>query len=116
MDTSGKMTAGLSNGSSSVARTVDKASTGAHSVINKVSEAAHPALDRFASGAHRAVDKMAGATTQTAQTISEKSVQLREVQMRATEQCRVYVRANPMVAVGIALAAGYLLSRLLRPR
>jgi ElaB/YqjD/DUF883 family membrane-anchored ribosome-binding protein len=116
METPGNMTTGFNNGGSPVAKTVDKASTGAHSVINKVSEAAHPALDRFASGVHRAVDKVAGATTQTAQTLSEKSVQFRKVQIQATEQCRVYVRANPLAAVGIALAAGYLLSRLLRAR
>ena len=92
---------------------VNKATTGAHSVIDKVSQAAHPALDRFASGAHRAVDKVAGATTQTAQTLGERSRQFKGFQAQAMEQSRAFIRANPMAAVSMALAAGYVLARLL---
>jgi ElaB/YqjD/DUF883 family membrane-anchored ribosome-binding protein len=32
------------------------------------------------------------------------------------EETRDYVRANPMMSIGIAVAAGYLIGRALRPR
>jgi len=116
MDASGKIAIDSSNGGSPVSRTIDRASAGAHNAIDKVSDAAHPALDRVASGAHRAVDTVASATTQSAQSLGVKREQLRNAGTRAAEQCRGYVRANPATSVGIALAAGFLLSRLLRSR
>jgi ElaB/YqjD/DUF883 family membrane-anchored ribosome-binding protein len=113
MDTSGKATAGLNESSRTGARTVDQASAGAHAVIDKVSEAARPMVDRVASGAHQAVDKIAGAAGQAAETLGVTGEQLKDAQIRAMEQCRGYVRDNPIASLGIAIAAGFLLSRLL---
>jgi len=45
-----------------------------------------------------------------------KGGQLKNAQAQALAQARIYVRDNPLAAVGIAVAAGYLLSRLLRFR
>jgi ElaB/YqjD/DUF883 family membrane-anchored ribosome-binding protein len=115
MDTSGKITSGFNEGGR-MARTVEKASTGAHSVIDKVSQAAHPAMDRFSSGAHHTVDRAASAATQTAAAFNVKREQLRHARVRTMEETREYVRANPLTSVGIAVAAGYLISRLLRSR
>ncbi|MEO8156596.1 MAG: hypothetical protein ABI648_02285 [Betaproteobacteria bacterium] len=95
---------------------VERASTGAHNVINKVSEAAHPALDRISSGAHHGVDKAASAVTRTAAMFNEKREKLKYAQARTMEGTRNYVRANPITSVGIALAAGYLISRLFQSR
>jgi ElaB/YqjD/DUF883 family membrane-anchored ribosome-binding protein len=89
---------------------------GAHDAIDKVSDAARPAVDRIASGAHQAVDKVASVAAQAAETLGVKGEQLKDMQTRAMEQCRVYVRENPVASLGIAVAAGYLLSRLLRSR
>ena len=99
--------------SRTVAPTVDRVRAGAHSVIDKVSDVAHPMVDRVASGAHQTVDKLAGAAGQAAETLGVKGEQLKDAQMRAMEQCRGYVRDNPIASLGIALAAGFLLSRLL---
>ena len=110
------VTPSYNDGSGTLARTVDQASTGAHDVIDKVSGAARPAVDRFASGAHQAVDKIASAASQAAETLGMKGAQLKNAQVRAMEQCRGYVRENPVTALGIAIAAGYLLSRLWRSR
>jgi ElaB/YqjD/DUF883 family membrane-anchored ribosome-binding protein len=105
---------GVPNESSRPAtRVVDQASAGAHTVIDKVSDAARPMVDRVASGAHQAVDKIAGAAGQAAETLGVTGGQLQEAQMRAMEQCRGYVRDNPIASIGIAIAAGFLLSRLL---
>ena len=117
METSGKLT-GMGDGSTSgtVARTVDQATTGAHRVIDRTAEAARPAVDRVASTAHQAVDRVAGAATSAAETLDMKTELLLDAQARFSEDCRDYVRENPMMAVGIAVAAGFVLSRLLSSR
>lgn len=105
----------LSPGESSrtAGRTVDQAAARAHTVIDKASDAARPMVDRVASGAHQAVDRIAGAAGQAAETLGAKGEQLMDVQTRAMEQCRNYVRENPLASLGIAIAAGFLMSRLL---
>lgn len=116
MEATGKVTPTPNGDGRTLARAVDQAGTGAHDVINKVSDAARPAVDRIASGAHQAVAKIASAAGQAAETLGVKGEQLRTAQVRAMEQCRGYVRANPVTALGIAIGAGFLLSRLLRSR
>jgi ElaB/YqjD/DUF883 family membrane-anchored ribosome-binding protein len=100
-------------GSHTLARAVGQASTGAHDVIDKASDAVRPVVDRVASGAHQAVDKIASAAGQAAETLSVKGEQWRNTHVRAMEQCRGYVRDHPGRSVGIAIATGFLLSRLL---
>lgn len=56
----------------------------------------HEAVDRAAEAAHSATEQM--------------SAQAEELMIRA----RDYVREKPMTAIGIALAAGFVLSRLSR--
>lgn len=116
MEANGKGTPSPNDGSRNLARTVDHAGTGAHNVIDKVSDAARPMVDRMASRAHQAVDKVASAAGQAAETLGVKGEQLKNAQIQAMQQCRGYVRANPVTALGIAVAAGFLLSRLLRSR
>lgn len=113
MEATGRITPSPSDGSRTLARTVDQASTGAHDVIDKISDAAHPVVDRISSGMHVAIDKVAGAAGQATETLGVKGAQLKNAQVRALEQCRGYVRDNPVKAVGIGMAAGFLLSRLL---
>ncbi len=109
-------TTGIGDPTGTVARKVDQATSGAHNAIDKASDAARPAVDRLASGAHQAVDKIAGAATQAAETLDLKSEQIMDAQTRLTETCRDYVRDNPVTSLGIAVAAGFLLSRLLSSR
>ena len=118
METSGKVagTGDISGASGTVSRTVDQATTSAHRVIDRASEAARPAVDRLASGAHQAIDRLAGAATSAAETVDTKTDQFRDAQERIVEDCRDYVRDNPLMSVGFAVAAGFLLSRLLISR
>ena len=115
METTG-ITPSYDDGNGSVARKIDQASTGAHDAIDKASGSARPTVNRVAVGAHQAVDKIASAATQMADTLGVKGEQLKDIQVRVLEQCRTYVRANPATSLGIAVAAGYLLSRLLSSR
>ena len=95
-----------------VAGNIDQASAGAHNTIDKVSDAARPAVDRVAASAHQVVDKVSTAAAQAADTLGVKGEQLKEAQTRATESFRSYVTDNPLASVGIAVAAGFILSKL----
>lgn len=77
-----------------------------------IKNTARPAVERVASGAHQAVDSIANAANEAVDTLSEKSGKLRDVQSRFVNACTGYVQENPMTSIGIALVAGFLLSRL----
>ena len=99
--------------SRTITRTVDDASAGAHRAIDDVSDAARPAVDRLASGAHEAVDRIAGAAAQAADALGAKAEHLKGVQVRVMDAGRGYVREHPVASLGIALAVGFVLARLL---
>ena len=73
-------------------------------------------VDKAAKSAHEAVDKIAGATNQASEALSEKANQLKNTEQKLVENCRAYVRDNPITSLGIAAAAGFLLSRVLSGR
>ncbi len=73
-------------------------------------------IDKASNLAHEAADKVASATTQAAQTLGEKAGQLKNAEQHLLENCRSYVRDNPVTSLGISVAAGFLLSRLLSSR
>ena len=70
-------------------------------------------IDKAASSAHEAVDKVASVTNQAAETLGEKGQQLKKTERQLMENCCGYVRENPVTSMGIAVVAGFLLSRLL---
>ncbi|MEO7762307.1 MAG: DUF883 C-terminal domain-containing protein [Casimicrobiaceae bacterium] len=116
METIGKSVTDTNDMTNSVAKSVDQATSSAHKAIDKATDAARPAVDRVAAGAHQVVDKLAGAATNAADTITMKKDQLQDVQARLTDSCREYVQENPITSLGIAVAAGFVLSRLLSSR
>ena len=73
-------------------------------------------IDKAANSANEAVDKVASATHQAAEALGKKGEQLKNAEQQLMEDCRVYVRDNPMTSVGIAVAAGFLLSRVVSGR
>ena len=73
-------------------------------------------IDKAANSAHEAVDKVASATNQAAEALGEKGEQLKNAEQQLMENCRSYVRDNPITSLGLATAAGFLLSRLLSGR
>ncbi|MGR8997467.1 MAG: DUF883 family protein [Gammaproteobacteria bacterium] len=73
-------------------------------------------IDKAANSAHEAVDKVASATNQAAETLGQKGEKLKNAEQQLMEDCRGYVRDNPMTSLGIAVAAGFLLSRVLSGR
>lgn len=73
-------------------------------------------IDKASHSAHEVVDKIANATSQAAEAMGEKGDQLKSAEQRMMNQCRGYVHDNPITSLGIAVAAGFLLSRLLSGR
>jgi len=73
-------------------------------------------IDRVKTGAHEAVDKAASATSQAAEAVAKKGEQLRNAEQQFVEDCRGYIHDNPVASLGIAVGAGFLLSRLLSGR
>ncbi|QSA97747.1 YqjD family protein [Methylococcus sp. EFPC2] len=73
-------------------------------------------IDTVSHSAHEAVDKIANATNKAAEALGEKGEQWKNAEQRLAENCRTYIRDNPVTSLGIAVAAGFLLSRLLSGR
>lgn len=101
--------------------TILKASSSAHAAVNSMAGAADeaartvkPAIDRVAAMAHQAVDKAAGAAAPTADWLAEQGESLNATQKKLVEDTCSYVSAHPLKSIGVALAAGFLLSRLTR--
>lgn len=99
--------------SNTLLRGVSHVTVGAHDTITSVSDAAGPAVERVASGAHQVVDRVAGVATRAAETLGVKGEQLKSAEKKLMEGAREYVNQHPVASLGIAMAAGYLLSRLL---
>ena len=100
----------LSTASSSAHTAVDSAADAADSAIRK----AKPAIDKVARMAHRAVDKAAASALPAADWIGEKTDRLDATQRRLVNDTSAYISANPLTAIGIALLAGVVLSRMTR--
>jgi ElaB/YqjD/DUF883 family membrane-anchored ribosome-binding protein len=97
-------------------RGVDQAMAGAHETINTVSEAARPTVDRIATSAHEAVDKVAGVAAHAAEALGVKGDQIKSAEQKLVESAREYMREHPVATLGVAVAAGFVLSRLLSSR
>lgn len=78
------------------------------------SRAAIPVVTRVAEMAHQTVDKVAEAATPTVAWLSAQGESLAASKRNADAGARVYVSANPWRALGVAVAAGFLLGRLTR--
>jgi ElaB/YqjD/DUF883 family membrane-anchored ribosome-binding protein len=100
--------------------TLHKASSSAHAVVNSMAGAAgeaalkaRPAIDRVAAMAHQAVDTAAGAAVPTADWLAEHGESLKATQKKLVADTCSYVSANPLKSIGIAVVAGFLLSRII---
>lgn len=112
-----KFTTDTSNGEEvrkEAARSAERLASAAHEQVDRAVDAAHPAVDRLAGTAHDTVNKVAGAATAAAETVTARTEDVKVLQDRLAEDCRNYLRDHPFKALGIAAAAGFVLSRLFR--
>jgi ElaB/YqjD/DUF883 family membrane-anchored ribosome-binding protein len=78
-------------------------------------------IDSYSKSAHKAVDRASDAAAAVAERLGErvdalgaKGDELLELKDNWIEGARDYVREHPLQTLGIAVAAGYLLSMLMR--
>jgi ElaB/YqjD/DUF883 family membrane-anchored ribosome-binding protein len=71
-------------------------------------------VDRLSQSAHQTVDRAAQAASAAADRMTEKYDELYAMSEDWVEAGREYVREHPVAAIGMALAAGYLLSMIMR--
>lgn len=77
-----------------------------------MSEKAHQGIDKLTQSAHHAVDRVVTAASSAAERLHVSDSKVAHTAQEWTQQTCTYVRAHPLTAIGIAVAAGYLLSRL----
>ena len=103
-------------GTTATTEGVDRLAAGAHSGIHAAAEAVHPAIDRLASGAHRAVNSADEAANQATDAMARAGNKAGVKGEELYAAGAGYLREHPMVTIGLAVATGYLLSRLLATR
>ncbi|MDX1537149.1 hypothetical protein [Arsukibacterium sp.] len=81
-----------------------------HNAIDNVSDRAAPAFRRMSGRASNAVDRMADGAHLAADAISHKGEQLHNLQQQLVSSSRSTIRNRPLLAVGVAVAGGILLS------
>jgi len=88
---------------------VDRLARGAHSGVDAASDVAGPAIHRMAAGAHRAINSADAVATGAVDVLEEAGVKGEELLATST----AYMRKHPVLSLGVAVAAGFVLSRLL---
>jgi len=69
-------------------------------------------IDKLSESAHSAVDRATQSAAQIAERVGDKGEELLALKDDYVEQAREYVKDNPIMALGIALAAGYLFGKI----
>ncbi|MBF6649290.1 MULTISPECIES: YqjD family protein [unclassified Methylobacter] len=69
-------------------------------------------IDKLSSTAEEAAEKIASVTSQATEVLGEKGEQLKELEEQLMEDARDYIREHPITSMGIALAAGFMLSQI----
>ena len=82
--------------------------------IERMARSAHSAVDRVAGTAGSAVERVRTGVQGTVGTVTERMHDLRSNGEVWVDSARERVREHPLATIGVALAAGYLLARILR--
>ena len=82
--------------------------------VERVARSAHSAVDRVAGTASSAVERVRTGVQGAMGTVSERMHDLRSDGDLWVDSARERVREHPLATIGVALAAGYLLARILR--
>lgn len=81
-----------------------------HGTTDKPAQQASAALDRLGDTAQHTYERVSDAASKAASRIADRGSELLE--SPTVQNARAYVREHPMAAIGIAIAAGLLISRL----
>lgn len=81
--------------------------------VDSASDTLQSTTDQTSTAANRTFDKFSDKAAQAKDMLSEKFNQMKGHQGKWADDARGRVRENPMMAIGVAVAAGFLLRRLL---
>ena len=102
----------ISNATASGNQTADRA----QDAIDRTARSAHDMVDRTAEKARPTVEHMRSSFNSASAALHSSVEEFDEYQQRWLASCRGHVRDYPLVSLGIAAAAGMVLSRLLSSR
>lgn len=81
-----------------------------------VAERATAKLSQLSDTAQQTVERFTHAASEAASRLGEKTHEFWDAQGPAVEKARTYMREHPLATIGIAVAIGLVLSRLLTRR
>ncbi len=90
-----------------------EAAAAAEDAVNRVAQGAHAMVDRVAEKAGPAVERLRSGVSTAAESLQSGAQDLSEIQDRWVASCRECVREHPLVSIGVAIAAGMIVSRLM---
>jgi ElaB/YqjD/DUF883 family membrane-anchored ribosome-binding protein len=102
----------LTGNNNAVERTASQAHQTVDELARRATDKAGPAIDRVARAAHQTVDKVAQAAQPAAEWIGDSAERVKQTQDQMVTSARDYIRERPLITLGVALAAGYLIGRL----
>ncbi len=100
---------GALRGPAAAAHATVDAATG---LAGEAARKAQPTIDRVAAMAHQAVDAAADAAAPAADFLAAQGESLQAARKQWVDEASTYVAENPLKSVGIALVAGFVLSRI----
>ena len=93
---------------------LDPQTGSAEDLVNRAAQSAHTLVDRVAEKAGPAVERLRSGAESVNESLHSGAQDLGELQERLTEGIRTCVRDYPLLSIGVALAAGALISRVSR--
>jgi ElaB/YqjD/DUF883 family membrane-anchored ribosome-binding protein len=84
----------------------------AHGYVDQAKNGAAATADSAAAAVHRTIDQAADTAAAAADWVSQKANDYTRAPQAALESACETIRARPLMSVGIALAAGYIIGRM----
>ena len=81
---------------------------------SSVTRKTKPVIEQVSDIAHQTVDKAIGAVAPSADWLNEQSESLNANRKKLLENTSAYISENPLKTIGIAVVAGFILSRFIR--
>lgn len=91
----------------------EPAASSAQQAADQLSDPDRSAVRRTAASAHRIVDRLSGASERVAERLERTAVRLKDAEQHLVGASSGYIREHPLQTAGVALAAGFLISRLI---
>src|ERR1700680_3581182 len=95
-------------------RPANRTATAAHHVVDALADQALTDVGKVSGSLHIAVNHAADAVIQTADWVAQVPVQVRQQRIKLAHAAFATMRARPFLALGSAIAVGYIIGHLAR--